>query len=421
MATTERVGEIPPGQSPAPLAKAPLKLVLILGALMCLGPLSIDTYLPSLPTIEEDFAASASTVQLTLTGMLIGLGAGQLVIGPLADVFGRRRPLIAGTVLHIGASVGCLLAPSVGVLSAFRLVQGLGASATTVITLAIVRDLYTGRTAALLLSLLLLVIGATPLIAPSLGGLILRLTSWRGVFGVLALLGVAFVVLAVVALPETLPAERRRPGSLSAVTAAYRSVLRDRTFDLVAVSTGFTHGALFAFVAGSSFVLQDQFGVSEQAFGLLFTAIALCMIAGTQLAAHLLQRESPEHILMRALFCGVAASALLVGLAVAGTGGILGFMIPAGMVMHFGGHAMPNGPAVALSLHGEAAGTAAALIGGFRYLIAAGAAPVVGALGNDHRATAIVMCVAMVLSTLTMVAARPGLARTQHRLAGTVA
>ena len=172
-------------------------MFLVLGSLIALGPLTIDMYLPALPAIAADLQVSSSAVQFTLTGTLLGLGLGQLVVGPFSDTVGRRTPLIAGTALHIVASVVCLVAPNIVVLGALRGLQGVGAAATMVVALAVVRDLFTGRAAAAALSRLLLVMGAAPILAPTLGGAILLTGSWRTVFAVLAGLGVVLLFVAV--------------------------------------------------------------------------------------------------------------------------------------------------------------------------------------------------------------------------------
>ena len=172
----------------------PLRLVLVLGALIALGPLTIDMYLPALPTIVDDLGTTSAAVQLTLTGTLVGLALGQLLVGPLSDTFGRRRPLLVGVGVHVLASLLCLVAPNVGVLGGLRVLQGIGAAAASVVTMAIVRDLFVGRAAATLFSRLMLVLGVAPVLAPTIGGEVLRFTSWRGVFVVLAVLGLILVV-----------------------------------------------------------------------------------------------------------------------------------------------------------------------------------------------------------------------------------
>src|SRR5918911_2399899 len=192
------------------------RLALTLGAFVAVGPLTIDMYLPALPTLRADLATTSAAVQLTLTGTLVGLAVGQLLIGPWSDALGRRRPLLAGVALHVLASLLVLVAPTVEVLAVLRVLQGIGTAAAGVVALAIVRDLFEGRPAATMLSRMFLVMGVAPVLAPTLGGELLRFTSWRGVFAALAGYGVLLLAIAGLALQETLPPERRRPGGIAA-------------------------------------------------------------------------------------------------------------------------------------------------------------------------------------------------------------
>lgn len=376
-----------------------LALILTLGVLVALGPLTIDLYLPGLPSIEEDLGTTASAVQLTLTGTLLGLAAGQLLVGPLSDAYGRRAPLIVGTLIHVLASVLSMLAPTIALLGAARVLQGFGSAATAVVTMAIVRDLYRGRAAALLISRLMLVLGVAPVLAPTLGGIVLNFTTWRGLFAVLGLIGLALTLLVHFRLDETLPPERRQHhGSASDVIRLYRTLWRDPVFTALVMVSSFSMAAMFAYVSGSSFVMQDQFGLSEQQFGFAFGAGAIWMVAGTQLASYLLGRWELRQILFRSLVGATASAAVLVALAVAEVGGLPGILIPLWATLGFTGVAMPNAPAIALSLHGEAAGTAAALLGAVRFGVGAIAAPLVGVLGNDAVSMSLVIAAGMVLS-----------------------
>lgn len=388
--------------------KPTIGLILTLGALVALGPLTIDLYLPGLPTIESDFGTTASVVQLTLTGTLLGLAAGQLVVGPLSDAYGRRKPLIVGTLIHVAASAMSMAAPTIGALGAARVLQGFGSAATAVVTMAIVRDLYRGRAAALLISRLMLVLGVAPVLAPSLGGVVLHFTTWRGLFAVLGFIGLALTLLVHLRLDETLTPERRRPhGSVAEIAGAYRHLWRDPVFVALVMVSSFSMAAMFAYVSGSSFVLQDQFGMSEQEFGFAFGAGAIWLIGGTQLASYLLRRWEIRQILFRSLIGAVVSSLVLVATAFVEVGGLPGVLIPLWLTLGFTGMAMPNAPAIALSLHGEAAGTAAALLGAVRFGVGAIAAPLVGVLGNDARAMALVIAVGMALALGWLVSGVP--------------
>jgi MFS transporter, DHA1 family, multidrug resistance protein len=394
----------------SPTGAARIKIILVLGALIALGPLTIDMYLPALPALGADLGASESAVQLTLTGTLIGLGLGQLVIGPLSDAIGRRRPLIAGTVVHIGASVLCLVAPNVAVLGVLRTLQGVGAAATMVVAMAVVRDLFTGRAAATILSRLMLVMGTAPILAPSIGAAVLLTGSWRGVFAVLAVLGVALLLVAIFLLKETLPPERRRTGSVRPVLATYRMLVTDRQFVVLALVAALGMSALFSYVSGSSFVLQDTFGLDQQQFGLVFAVGAVALIGASQANVQLLNRFTERQIVFAALGSAVVFGAVLIVLAESGAGGLFGFLVPLMLLLAAVGLVLPNAPALALSRHGEAAGTAAALLGATQFGLGALIAPVVGVLGNDGPAMALTMTggvlIAWVALTATMVRQR---------------
>ena len=397
-----------PAPVPAPVAEAPrrpsmARLALLLGAFVALGPLTIDMYLPALPTIGAELAASSATVQLTLTGTLVGLATGQLVIGPLSDALGRRRPLMIGTALHVVASLLVLIAPNIAVLGALRVLQGVGTAATAVIALAVVRDLYEGRAAATMLSRLFLVMGVAPVLAPTIGGELLRVTSWRGVFAVLALYGVFVLALGAVGLRETLPPERRRSGGVAATLQTYGQLLRDRTYVGLILVAGLTMAALFTYVSGSSFVYQQQFGLDEQQFGLLFGAGAVWLIAATQLNPLLLRRWSPAQVLVAGTVGGTVAGGVLVLLAGLDAGGLLGVAVPLWAVLFAAGLALPNAPALALTRYGASAGAAAALLGAVQFGVGAAVSPLVGLLGNDALAMGLVIVAALLLAVAVLV------------------
>jgi DHA1 family bicyclomycin/chloramphenicol resistance-like MFS transporter len=368
-----------------------LKLILVLGALIALGPLTIDMYLPALPSITRELETTSALVQLTLTGTLIGVAVGQLLIGPLSDAFGRRLPLLLGIGVHVLASVLCVFAPTVEVLGWLRVLQGLGAAAASVTAMAVVRDRYTGVAAATVLSRLMLVLGVAPVLAPTLGGELLRYTDWRGVFVALAVAGLAMMLMAARALEETLPPERRRSGRLGGTLRAYRGILRDRTFVGLILAAGLSMAALFAYVSGSSFVLQEQYGLDEQQFAIAFGAGAVGLIGASQLNVRLLRRFRPQQVLVGTLASGLGFALLMLLTASTGFGGLPGLLLPLWAVLATVGLALPNTSALAISRHGEAAGTAAALLGATQFGVAAATAPFVGVLGNDGLAMALVV------------------------------
>jgi MFS transporter, DHA1 family, multidrug resistance protein len=335
----------PPRLSPTgagPTGRRYGQLVLVLGALISIGPLTIDMYLPALPAMADELGASDSAVQLTLTGMLAGLAVGQLIIGPLSDALGRRRPLIVGITTHGFASLLCAVAPSVELLSVVRVVQGFAGAAITVVALAIVRDLFSGVAVARLMSRLMLVIGVAPILAPSLGGVILDWTSWRGIFVVLAGAAALLVLVAVLGVRETLPVERRRSARLRATLGTYRMLLRDRAFVALIFIAGLMMSAIFAYVSGSSFVLQEGYGLDAQTFGLVFGANAAGLVVFTQANPLLLRRYGPATVLSGALLLATGAAAALLGSVQFGVGALVapvlglfgaGSAVPMGTVM----------------------------------------------------------------------------------------
>src|ERR1700712_933319 len=339
------------------------RMIVVLGLLVALGPLTIDMYLPALPQIAQDYSVSSSVVQLTLTGTLAGLALGQLIIGPLSDSLGRRRPLMAGIVLHMLASVLCLFAPNIAVLGVARTLQGVGAAAAMVVAIAIVGDLFTDSAAATVMSRLMLVLGVAPVVAPSLGAAVLLEASWHWVFAVLVVLAGLLLLLAVLALPETLPKSHRRPLKVSGIFATYGELLRDTRFVILVLVAALGMSGLFAYVAGASFVLQDHYGLNQQAFALVFGAGAVALIGATQLNVVLLRRFTPATIVVWSLVAAAVFGAVFVGLAAAGVGGLLAFVLPVWAILGAMGLVIPNAPALALSRHPDAAGTAAALLG----------------------------------------------------------
>ena len=374
------------GKTVSPTGRRYAQLVIVLGALIALGPLTIDMYLPAFPRIGDELGASDSAVQLTLTGMLLGLAVGQLVIGPLSDAFGRRRPLVIGLGAHAGASLLCAIAPTVGVLAAVRVVQGLAGAALSVVAMAIVRDLFAGVAVARIMSRLMLVIGLAPILAPSIGSLVLGFTSWRGIFVVLAGAALLLVLVAALGIRETLPPERRRPATVRATLGAYRVLLGDRVFVALAFVGGSMLAAMFAYVSGASFVLQDGFGMDARTFGLVFGLNAAGLTVTSQLNPVLLRHFSVRNVLTGAVVGATLASAALLVVGLTGFGGLAGVLVPLALVVSLAGLAIPNTPALALTRHGEAAGTAAAVLGCVQFGVGAVVAPLVGAFGSTTAA-----------------------------------
>lgn len=387
-----------------------LRLFLIIGALSALGPASMDIYLPGLPTLTREFGTSESTAQLTVSLYLVGLGVGQLIAGPLSDVHGRRSPLMAALAVYIVATALCALAPGIEVLVVSRLLQGTTAAAGVVIGRAMVRDLFAGTAAARYLSRLVLIYGLAPMLAPLVGSQILRFTSWKGVFVVLAVAGGALLAVTAVALPETLPPERRRPSSLSATVTSLGGLLQHRRFVGYALALGFGTAGVAAYVSGSPFVVQDHFGRSPQVFGLLFALNATAMVAGSQANALLLGRFEPRRLLGAALGVMIAA-ALALSFAAIEDLGLVPFAACLVLFMTTWGFVPANAIALASADHPDVAGSASALLGLAQYGIAAVAAPIVGVGGSSPVPMALVILTLAALCTASAL----GIARPARR------
>ncbi|WP_298802753.1 multidrug effflux MFS transporter [uncultured Pseudokineococcus sp.] len=401
-----------------------VRLILTLGVLVALGPLTIDMYLPALPNIGDQLLATQAQAQLTLTGLLGGLALGQLVLGPLSDRFGRRKVLLSGVATHAVASVLCSLAPTIEFLTAARVLQGVASAASAVVALAVVRDLFSGIAAARTLSRLTLVMGAAPIVAPTLGGFLLVHTSWRGVFVTLAGFAVALLVVAAKLLPETLPPERRRHGGAASVVRTYGSLLKDRRFVGLVLVAGLSFSIMFAYISGSSFVLQDLYGLSQQQYALAFGSGAVLLIGATQLNPVLAERFHPVRVMQAGLTSALVLTTTLLVLVATGTGGLFGLLVPLWLTLGSIGFVLPNGPALALTRHGRAAGTAAAVLGCTQFGIGALAAPIVGLVGGGAVGMVAVMVGAATLAvTVLMVVVQPKVLddRTPRRVAAAAA
>ena len=375
-----------------------VRLVVILGALTALGPLTVDTYLPALPSITTDLRTTSGAVGLTLTATLIGFAVGQLLVGPLSDSLGRRRPIMAGAAVHIVASMLCAVSPNVATLTAFRVVEGMAASGAAVVALAIVRDVAQGRAFVVMMSRLLLVMGAAPVLAPTLGSQLLRFTEWRGVFVGLALISSVLLAVTALLLPETLHPADRRHGGIRASAAAYGGLFRDRSFVGLALVAGLSMSAVFGYVGGASFVMQEQYGLSVQEFGFAFGAGSIALIIGTQLNPRLVSRWTSARVLGVALVVALVGGLGVTATAVTGFGGLTGLLIPLWVVLGGIGVALPNAPALALNRHGESAGTAAALLGAAQFGVAGVVGPVFSLVGVSATTMALVIAGGLALT-----------------------
>ncbi|WP_329521415.1 multidrug effflux MFS transporter [Spirillospora sp. NBC_01491] len=372
----------PPDPAPGAVPGRRLWMILILGSLTAIAPLSIDMYLPALPSLTTDLSTGAVQAQLTLTACVIGLAVGQAVAGPLSDAFGRRRPLLIGLAAYCAVSLLCVAAPTVEALIALRLVQGAAGAAGIVIARAIVRDLYDGVAAAKFFSTLMLVNGLAPILAPVFGGQLLRLMPWPGVFAVLSGIGVALLLAALLGLRETLPPERRETGGARATAATFRALLADRAFVGYAGALGLSFAALFTYVSGSPFVLQDLYGLSPQEFSLVFGVNSIGIVAAGQVSGRLAGRVPLRRLLGAGLAIVTAGGVglLVAVLTGAGAPGVLPalFLVVAGQ-----GLVMPNATALALSGRPpRVAGSASALLGLTQFALGGAVGPLAGIGGS---------------------------------------
>ncbi|HWM39751.1 MAG TPA: Bcr/CflA family efflux MFS transporter [Streptomyces sp.] len=404
----------PPRSGPPALTarrRAGLLVTLILGSLTALPALSMDMYLPALPQVGGTLHTPAATVQLTLTACLLGLAVGQLVAGPMSDQFGRRRPLLIGMCGYVVASAACALAPGIETLIAFRVVQGLAGAAGIVIARAVVRDMYDGLAMARFFSTLMLIGGLAPILAPVLGGQILRFTDWRGVFLILSGMGILLTVVTARWLPETLTAGNRQKGGVPNALRTMRGLFADRAFTGYLLAGSFSFAALFAYVSASPFVMQEIYGASPQTFSLVFMINSIGLVAAGQINGKILVGRVPlDRVLaFGLLMTGTASVALLLlTTGVFGHAGLVPVATWLCVLMTGMGFVLPNANSQGLMRAPHAAGSASALLGTAQFLIGAIASPLVGIAG-EH--TAVPMAVVQLSALLAAALAFLGLCR----------
>ncbi|WP_370511249.1 multidrug effflux MFS transporter [Paenibacillus odorifer] len=384
-----------------PSRKQRLQLAVILGSITTIGPLSIDMYLPALPTLVDDFGTTAALVQLSLTFFLLGLASGQLVAGPLSDVYGRRRPLLIGMFIYAVSSVLCAFSPSIGLLIVLRFIQGLAGSVGVVVSRAAVRDLYSGSELTKFFSLLMIVNGLGPILAPVIGGQLLRVTTWQGIFLVLFAAGIIFCLTILLRLPETLPKERRSKSGLKGTLLTFKVLLGNRKFMGYALSQGFVTASMFAYISGSSFVLQNIFAVTPQVYSLIFAVNGIGIIITGQIAGRLAGKVSETKLLLSGLLlCTMGGVLLLLTILIGG--GLIPILICLFAVVSSVGIVGATSFSLAMQDQGEAAGSASALIGLIPLLLGSCVAPLVGLGGVDSALPmAIVIACTGVLSILS--------------------
>ena len=358
-------------------------LPVILGALVAIGPLSIDMYLPALPQLAGEFSTTASLVQMSLTACLLGMAVGQMFAGPFSDVQGRRKPLLAGLVIFSLASIACAFSTSIWVLLGLRLLQGLAGSAGIVIARAIARDLYSGYALTKFFAMLMLVNGAAPIIAPVLGGQILALFSWRVVFITLAVIGFLLMVTVFFLVKESLLEKNRLSGGLKSTLKAVNSLVRQRYFMGHCLMQGCAFSALFAYISGSPFVLQNIYEVSPQVFSLVFSINGIGLIVAGQLTGRLSGKFSDVRLLEFGVLLAIAGStALLSGIFFKGN--LYMILVPLFFTASSLAIVASSSFSLAMQEQGKMAGSAAALIGFFSNITGGIMAPLVGIAGSHN-------------------------------------
>lgn len=354
------------------------RYAVVLGLLSAIGPFAIDMYLPALPAIGQDLGASTSAVQMSLMAFFISVGLGQLIYGPLADMWGRKRPLYFGLGVFALASIGCALAPNVEMLIFFRFLQGLGACAGMVVPRAIVRDLHTGNEAARLMSMLMLVFSISPILAPLAGSAVTAVTSWRAIFWIVMVAAILGMVLLALALDETRPAKDRLESSVGSALAGYWQLLRDRHFLGLVFIGAFGISSFFAYLANSSFVLIDHYGLTPTQYSLAFSVNAISFFGFSQLNGKLGAMFGLARV-MRVAVTGFAASVVILFLLFLSGIDSLAVLITVLFIGNgFLGLVIPTSAVLALDEHGEIAGTASALMGTIQMVTGAVVMAVVG-------------------------------------------
>ncbi|NWJ45823.1 MAG: Bcr/CflA family multidrug efflux MFS transporter [Chloroflexi bacterium] len=380
-----------------------LRLIIIIGALSAFGPLSIDMYLPGLPSLSKDLGGADWQVQLTLTACLLGLASGQILAGPLSDARGRYRPLLVGLLIYSLASLACALAPNIFVLILTRVLQGAAGSAGIVIARAMVRDMFSGDEVARFFAMTMAINGLAPILAPILGGQLLNFTSWRGIFIVLTAIGIVLFFTAALGLKETLPLENRHTGGILTTIGIFRKLLSDRIFIGYALSSGLAFGGMFAYIAGSPFVLEGIFGLSPQMFSLIFALNALGIVITSQISGRLVGKVKPRKLLGLGLNSALIGGLLLALVIVTNIG--LGGVLPAlFLVVASIGLIAPNATALAMAENAKIAGSASALIGVTQYIIGGLVTPLVSIGGSQTDLPwSLVIVVLVILANITFI------------------
>ncbi|QWU18010.1 MFS transporter, DHA1 family, bicyclomycin/chloramphenicol resistance protein [Paenibacillus sophorae] len=359
-----------------------LGFALILATFSALGPFTVDMYLASLPQIVVFFGTGASAVQASLTTSLLGLGLGQLIMGPLSDFYGRRRPLLISMLLYILSSIGCAFAPSIEWFIALRFVQGVAASAGLVISRAIVRDRFSGVEMTKFISLLTMISNVAPLISPTAGSTVVSYSSWVGVFIFLGLLGLILTGMTTWGLKESLPVQQRVPSNLTTLMRNYSSLFRERSFMGFALVNGILFAGVFAYVAGTPFIYQNIYGVSPQMFSILFALNGLAIILGSQLVKLLAGRVTERRLFLIGLTIAFISSAAIL-FVVLSHGPLSAMFIFIFLFAVSIGIIGPISFTLAMESQGHIAGSASAVLGTLQFALGAVTSPLVGIAGEN--------------------------------------
>jgi DHA1 family bicyclomycin/chloramphenicol resistance-like MFS transporter len=359
-----------------------LRLAVILGSLTAVGPLAIDMYLPGLPTIAREFGVEVASVQASLAAYFVGIAIGQAFYGPLSDAMGRKRALSLGLLVFIVASIGCASAEDIRALLAFRFLQALGGCAPIVIPRAVVRDYFDQLESIRMLSILMLVFGLGPILAPLIGGQLLVNFGWRAVFWLLAAYAIVLFIVVSAFLPESLPAAQRRPQAMHVVVGVYARLLRDRRYITHVLSGALIFAGLLAYISGSPFVFIELFDVPPEQYGIFFGVNAVGIVSASQINRWLATRVAATRIVGVMLSVAMIASLVLLFDAYSGFGGFAGILIPLFCYIACHGFVLPNTTALAMAPHGQVAGSASALLGTIQFVLGSIAGALVGAFAN---------------------------------------
>lgn len=383
--------------------RRPSALIVVLGCLTAVTPLTIDMYVPGFPDMAAALRTGDAAVQLTMTAFLAGLVAGQFVLGPISDRLGRRGLLIGGTIAYVILSLACAFAPVVGVLIGARFLQGVAAAAGAALARAVITDRFAGPEIPRYFALLSQILGVAPVVAPVLGGAILSFTGWRVIFGVLAGAGVLMLVGVLAGVPESLPPERRHAGGLGGTFRAMGGLLRSRPFVGYMLVMGFGFAGLFAYISGASFVFERVHGVSPAVFSLIFAVNSVAMIIAGGVFSRLSRRYRLNSLLTAAIaIAGAGTLVQVVATTVFGENLAVTWICL--FVFAFGfGMIGPAAMSLGQNLGRHASGAASALLGGLQFLCGALVSPLVGLFGeNSSLPMAVIMLITLALSGLAL-------------------